>query len=613
MSYTADNIQVLNDLDAIRKRPSMYIGDVSQRGLHHLVFEVVDNSIDEALAGYCDEIEVIIDADGSITVRDNGRGIPTDLIGSKSALDVVLTTLHAGGKFDKKSYKASGGLHGVGLSVVNALSEWLEVKVRRDGKEYFQSYKRGKPVDKPNKVGNAGDSGTEITFEPDEEIFKDIEFKFDIIQNRLRELAYLNKGLRITLEDERNDEKKDFKFDGGLLEFVKHLNKNKVPIHEPIYLEDCRDGISVELAMQYTNGYTENILSFANNVNTQEGGTHLAGFKSVLTRIINEKSGNEKVQGEDTRESLTAVLSVMVEDPQFEGQTKTKLGNVEVKNVTSTVIKEHLSNFLEENPEICSKIVENVRRAARARKAAKKARELVRKRNLTSDLSGKLAECTEKSHEKREIFIVEGESAGGSAKQARERRFQAVLSLKGKILNVEKAGLDRILRNSEIRNIIVALGTGIGDDFDLNRARYNKIICMADADVDGSHIVTLLLTFFYRYMKPLIGTERVYIAKPPLYGIKKGSTIKYAYDDMQLESILDDERDVSIQRYKGLGEMSPDQLWDTVMNPASRVIKKVNINDAMRADEIFTTLMGDRVEPRRAFIQEHAREASLDI
>ncbi|MHC1585506.1 MAG: DNA topoisomerase (ATP-hydrolyzing) subunit B [Candidatus Syntropharchaeia archaeon] len=624
-TYDARRIQVLEGLSAVRKRPSMYIGDTGARGLHHLVYEVVDNSIDEALAGYCTRIEVCIHKDGSVTVDDDGRGIPVDIHEKYgvSALEVVMTKLHAGGKFDGKSYKVSGGLHGVGVSVVNALSEWLEVEVRREGKRFYQRYERGKVVSPLRTIGKSESTGTKIRFKPDNKIFESTELNFEILSNRMRELAFLNPGVRISIKDERSGVKKDFKYEGGLISFIEYLNRNKDPFHEPIYFKRTKDDIEVEIAIQYNRGFLEHILTFANNVNTSEGGTHLIGFKSGLTRAINEYAQKNSLikngfslTGADVREGLTAIVNVKLREPQFEGQTKTRLGNSEVRGVVESLVLEKLGEFLEENPRESSEIISKSIKAARAREAAKKARELVRRKNALdgSSLPGKLADCTEKDPSKSEIYIVEGDSAGGSAKQGRDRRFQAILPLRGKIINVEKARLDKILQNSEIQYLITALGTGIGEDFDITKARYHKIIIMTDADVDGSHIRTLLLTFFYRYMRPLIDAEYIYIAQPPLYRIKKGKKVYYAYTDGELEKILSDGDKAEIQRYKGLGEMNPDQLWETTMNPETRIMKKVRIEDAIEADEIFTVLMGEKVEPRRNFIEEHAREVrNLDV
>ena len=642
--YNAKNINVLKGLDAVRKRPAMYIGDVSSRGLHHLVNEVVDNSIDESLAGYCDKIEITIREDGSVTVQDNGRGIPVDIHPEekRSALEVVMTVLHAGGKFDKDSYKVSGGLHGVGVSVVNALAEWLKVEVRRDGKVYFQEYKKGIPVAKVREIGKArkNESGTNLTFFPDPEIFSTTEFKFSTLAERMRELAYLNKTITIKIKDERNGgEEEIYHFKGGLVEFVQYLDENRQPLHKTVYIEGIKDNTPVEIAFQYTDRYTENIFSYVNNINTTEGGTHLSGFKTALTRTLNNyayknkliKEGKINLTGDDFREGLTAVISVKVAEPQFEGQTKTKLGNSETRSAVEMLVGEKLTDFLEENPSIGKKIIEKCSRAAEAREAARKARDLTRRKNAldTLHLPGKLADCSITDPEHCEIYIVEGDSAGGSAKQGRDRKFQAILPLKGKILNVEKAKINKILENNEIKSIISAIGAGIGVDFNEEKARYGKIILMTDADVDGSHIRTLLLTFLYRYMQELIIAGKVYIAQPPLYKIKKGKEEFYAFDEKERNEILKrlkvkgngkgslDEKNlkgVSISRYKGLGEMNPAQLWSTTMNPETRTVLQVMIESAAAADKIFETLMGDDVEPRREFIEKNAKYVkNLDI
>jgi DNA gyrase subunit B len=627
--YNASQIQVLEGLEAVRKRPGMYIGSTSSRGLHHLVYEIVDNSIDEALAGYCDKIEVTIHKDNSVTVTDNGRGIPVERHPQmdKPALEVVLTVLHAGGKFGGEGYKVSGGLHGVGASVVNALSQWLEVKVKRDGKIHHQRYERGKPVNELKVIGTTEGTGTSISFLPDPTIFEETEFDLDILTHRLRELSFLNKGIKIILKDERNNEKLVFQHDGGIIDFVKYLNKNKDTLHpKPIYFASEKEGTEVEVALQYNDGYVENIYSFANNIHTTEGGTHESGFKSALTRVMNDyarkynllKDGNANLTGEDIREGLTAIISVKIREPQFEGQTKTKLGNSEVRGITEGIVNEGLSTFLEENPSVGRKIIEKAINAARAREAARKARELTRRKNALENtaLPGKLADCSTRDPAMSELYLVEGDSAGGSAKQGRDRRFQAILPLRGKIINVEKARLDKILANEEIRSMITALGTGVGEDFDLDKARYHKIIIMTDADVDGSHIRTLLLTFFYRYMRPMVESGYVYIAQPPLYKVKKGKEEIYLYSDKELEKTTSKmgKNNYSIQRYKGLGEMNPEQLWETTMNPEKRTILKVSLEDAMAADEIFTILMGDKVEPRKDFIMTHAKSVrNLDI
>lgn len=619
--YGVDKIKVLEGLEAVRRRPAMYIGSTDEKGLHHLVEEVVDNSVDEALAGYCKRIDVVINEDGSITIDDDGRGIPVEIHDEYgvSGVEVVMTKLHAGGKFDRSAYKVAGGLHGVGVSVVNALSKWLEVEVRRNGKIYRQRYERGKPATRLEIVGNANGTGTKITFYPDDRIFGNKTFDYYILRKRLQELAFLNKGLRISIHDKRIGKKEVFQYDGGILEFVKYINRNRMPLHEAIYFHGEKDGIYVEVAIQYTDGYTENIFTFVNNINTREGGSHLSGFKSALTRTLNEYGRknifkNESLSGEDVREGLTAIISCKVPNPQFEGQTKTKLANSEVKGIVETIVYENLSTYLEENPSVAKKIIEKALQAAKAREAARKARELIRKKSYleSSALPGKLADCTLNDPSKCELFIVEGDSAGGSAKQGRDRRFQAILPLKGKILNVEKASFDKILENEEIKAIIASIGTGIGDEFDIRKANYHKIIIMTDADIDGAHIRTLLLTFFFRYMKPLIENGYIYIAQPPLYRIKIGNKTYYAYSDEEMKKIATDK--ASIQRYKGLGEMNPEQLWETTMNPEKRILKKVEIEDAIEADELFTILMGKNVEERREFIKRHAREVvNLDI
>lgn len=620
MVYDESQIQVLEGLEGVRRRPSMYIGSTSSRGFHHLLFEVVDNSVDEALAGFCQHIEVVIHKDGSASVTDDGRGIPVGLhpkVG-KPALEVALTTLHAGGKFDTAAYKVSGGLHGVGVSVVNALSEKLEVEVRRDGGRFRQKFERGKPVTQLVRVGDAQGTGTMVRFRPDRRIFGDLTWDFDVVAQRLRELAYLNAGLRIDLLDQRDGRDATFNFDGGLKAFVQSLNKNKDVLHpEPFYVKAERDGCLVEAALQYTESYVETILSFVNTIRTQEGGTHEAGFKTALTRVMNDyarkvgalKDSDQNLTGEDVREGLTAVLHVKIKEPQFEGQTKTKLGNAEVAGIVNSAVGESFWYFLEEHPAVAKRLVEKTLAAARAREAAKRARELTRKKAAWDfgPLPGKLTDCTSRDPEECELFIVEGDSAGGSAKQGRDRRFQAILPLTGKILNVEKSRLDKILNHEEIRAIITALGTGMGDDFDLSRARYGRVIIMSDADVDGAHIRTLLLTFFFRYMRGLVEAGHVYIAQPPLYLVRRGKEEKYLYTEADLERYLaENGRDgVSIQRFKGLGEMNPDQLWETTMNPKTRTLLQVSVEDAMAADQIFTVLMGENVEPRREFIKAH--------
>ncbi|CUH95760.1 DNA gyrase subunit B [Propionispora sp. 2/2-37] len=627
-NYGAHQIQVLEGLEAVRKRPGMYIGSTSARGLHHLVYEVVDNSIDEALAGYCTKVDVTIHQDNSITVIDNGRGIPVDMhdVG-KPAVEVVLTVLHAGGKFGGEGYKVSGGLHGVGVSVVNALSTRMEVEVKRSGKIHRICFERGNTVQPLQVLGETEETGTKVTFKPDAEIFEETVYHFDTLKQRLRELAFLNKGLNITLSDERTGVSEMFHYEGGIISFVEHLNKSKDVLHtKPIYLKGNKETTIAEIALQYNDSYVENIFSFVNNINTQEGGTHLSGFKIALTRSINDfarklnmlKENDENLSGEDIREGLTAVISVKIQEPQFEGQTKTKLGNSDVRGIVDTIVSEGLSEFFEENPAVTKKVIEKTIMASRAREAARKARELTRRKNALeiSSLPGKLADCSLRDPEQTEIYLVEGDSAGGSAKQGRDRRFQAILPLRGKILNVEKARLDKILNNEEIRAMITAFGCGISDEFDVEKSRYGRIIIMTDADVDGAHIRTLLLTFFYRYMKPLIENGKVYIAQPPLYLIKKGKEHWYLYSDEEMDTLLAriGRDNINVQRYKGLGEMNPEQLWETTMNPEGRTVLKVTMEDAMEADAIFSVLMGDKVEPRRNFIEEHAHSVrNLDI
>ena len=620
--YGANQIQILEGLEAVRKRPGMYIGSTSARGLHHLVYEVVDNSIDEALAGYCTHIEVTIHKDNSITVTDNGRGIPVDMHESgKPAVEVVLTVLHAGGKFGGSGYKVSGGLHGVGVSVVNALSTNMEVKVKRDGKIHEITFEKGVTKEPLKVVGQTDETGTLVHFVPDAEIFDETVYDYDTLRHRLRELSFLNRGITIILTDERPEEvrQETFYFEGGISSFVEHLNRNKEVINpEPVYFNGTKDTTVVEIALQYNTSYSENIYSFVNNINTEEGGTHLAGFKSALTRAANDfarrqgiiKNNEDNLVGEDIREGLTCVISIKLREPQFEGQTKTKLGNSEVRGIVDSIVSEGLSEYFEENPVIYKKIIEKSIMASRAREAARKARELTRRKNAleVSSLPGKLADCSVKDPEQAEIYLVEGDSAGGSAKQGRDRRFQAILPLRGKILNVEKARLDKILNNEEIRTMITAFGSGIGSEFDITKRRYGKIIIMTDADVDGAHIRTLLLTFFYRYMRPLIENGHVYIAQPPLYQIRKGRSHWYTYSDEELAQKLDEiGRDgITVQRYKGLGEMNPEQLWETTMDPEKRTVLQVHLREAEEADSIFTILMGDKVEPRRRFIEEHA-------
>ncbi len=627
-NYGAEQIQVLEGLEAVRKRPGMYIGSTSTKGLHHLVYEVVDNSIDEALAGHCNRVDVTICNDNSIIVSDNGRGIPVGMHETgKPAVEVVLTILHAGGKFGGGGYKVSGGLHGVGISVVNALSSYLEVEVKQDGKVHNIRFERGYTARPLEIIGNTEETGTKVTFKPDGDIFEETVYSFDTLKQRLRELAFLNKGLTITLTDERTATEKVFFYEGGIRSFVEHLNKNKTVLHaDPIYVYGAKDTSIVEIALQYNESYVENIYSFVNNINTQEGGTHLSGFKISLTRTVNDyarkfnilKDNDENLSGEDVREGLTAVISLKIEEPQFEGQTKTKLGNSEVRGIVDSIVSDRLSEFFEENPAVTRKIIEKSVMSARARDAARKARELTRRKNAleVSSLPGKLADCSMKDPMQTEIYLVEGDSAGGSAKQGRDRHFQAILPLRGKILNVEKARLDKILNNEEIRIMITAFGNGIAEDFDLEKSRYGKIIIMTDADVDGAHIRTLLLTFFYRYMKPLIEAGRIYIAQPPLYLIKKGRESWYLYSDDEMNKLLNriGRDNINVQRYKGLGEMNPDQLWETTMNPEGRTILQVELGDALAADEMFSVLMGDKVEPRRKFIEDNAHDVkNLDI
>ena len=633
--YSSDSIQVLKGLQAVRRRPSMYIGSTGARGLHHLVHEVVDNSIDEAMAGYCDRIDVTLHADDSVTVVDNGRGIPVDIHKTEKmpGVEVAMTMLHAGGKFDKRNYKVSGGLHGVGVSVVNALSERLDVWVSRDGKEYHMAFERGDAVQKLEVTGKAKHSGTRIMFRPDREIFKERLLDYGTVATRLRELAFLNSGVRLALTDERNDEKKEetFLYKKGLSEFVQYLRGSRKALHAtPIHFATTKDEVEIELAMQYDEGYQENVFTFVNNINTHEGGTHLTGFKAALTRVLNEVAKNKgflkkvdfTLSGDDVREGLTAVMHVKVKEPQFEGQTKTKLGNSEVESVVRTVVYEHLGNFLMETPSAARAVIEKALSAARAREAARKARELVRKKSALENgvLPGKLADCSLSDPSMCEIYLVEGDSAGGSAKQGRDRSFQAILPLRGKILNVQKARVDKIFSNEEIRAIITAIGTGVGEDeFKLEEARYHKIIIMTDADVDGAHIRTLLLTFFYNQMRLLIEAGYIYIAQPPLYRVAKGKEEYYAYDDAERDEYVKrlengKKGTINIQRYKGLGEMNPGQLWKTTMDPAVRTILRVELEDAATASLLFETLMGDQVEPRRQFIEQNAKYVrNLDI
>jgi DNA gyrase subunit B len=632
--YTAEAIQVLKGLEAVRKRPGMYIGSTSENGLHHLVYEVVDNSIDEALAGHCDTINVSIHADNSITVQDNGRGIPVDMhpTEKKPAVEVALTMLHAGGKFDKNTYKVSGGLHGVGVSVVNALSERLEVVVDRDGSRYRMAFVRGKTVRKLETIGKARGTGTIVRFKPDPEIFTVLEFHYSTLADRLRQLAFLNKGVSITIKDERDQGKTETFFaKGGLVQFVEWLNRNKKPLHpKPIAFTAVKDDVDVDIALQYEDGYNENTFTFVNNINTHEGGTHLTGFKAALTRTINDvakkreflKKEDFTLSGEDIREGLTCVLHVKVKEPQFEGQTKTKLGNSEVEGIVKTVINEHLGNYLDEHPPIARNIIEKAVSAARAREAARKARDLIRKKSGLENmvLPGKLADCSIDDPAHTELYLVEGDSAGGSAKQGRDRQYQAILPLRGKILNVERARIDKILSNEEIRAMITAIGTGVKDDFKLDDARYHKIILMTDADVDGAHIRTLLLTFFFRQMQELVEAGYVYIAQPPLYRVAKGKEEFYAYSETERDDYAkrltngEGKGSVNIQRYKGLGEMNPEQLWKTTMDPATRTILRVTMEDVSTASNLFDELMGDEVEPRRLFIEQNAKYVNnLDV
>ena len=630
--YNANQIQVLEGLEAVRKRPGMYIGSVSVRGLHHLVYEIVDNSVDEALAGYCTNIEVTIEPGNIICVEDNGRGIPVDKHPKTgiSAAETVYTVLHAGGKFGGDSgYKVSGGLHGVGASVVNALSEWTEVTIQKDGGIFQMKFARGKTVEPLKRIGDSDKTGTKVRFLADDTIFETREYQYEVLENRFREMAFLTKGLRIHIQDLREETKKegDFHFEGGLNSFVEYLNRNKEKINQkPIYIEKQGE-FPIEIAIQYTTSYNENILSFVNNINTVEGGTHLEGFKRSLTKVFNDyakshnilKEKDNNLQGEDIREGITAVISVKVKEPQFEGQTKTKLGNSEVTGIVQSTMNEHLANYLEENPTVAKAILEKCISASRAREAARKARELVRRKNSleTSTLPGKLADCSEKDASKCEVYIVEGDSAGGSAKQGRDRKFQAILPLWGKMLNVEKSRPEKIYNNDKLNPVIVAIGAGIGNDFDITKIRYGKVIIMADADVDGAHIRTLLLTFFFRYMRPLIENGNVYLAQPPLYKLsKRGMKDIYCYTDEEMTAKLNEigRENVNIQRYKGLGEMNPEQLWDTTMNPETRILVQVKLEDAIKADEIFTVLMGDDIAPRRKFIEENAKYVkNLDI
>lgn len=630
-SYDESQIQVLEGLEAVRKRPGMYIGTTSMKGLHHLIYEIVANSIDEALADRCDEIQIIVNKDNSVTVIDNGSGIPVGIHPKMGipTLEVVHTILHAGGKFGSGAYSVSGGLHGVGASVVNALSETMEVTVCREGHIYRQKYSRGKPITTVEVIGDTDEHGTTTTFKPDPEIFDEIEFDFDSMITRYREMAFLNGGVKIIITDERPEEKivKNLHYEGGIVSFVEYLNKHKDTIHDDvIYIEGKKDTNIAEIAMQYNTGYNENVFSYANNISTAEGGTHLTGFRSALTKVLNDyarkynyiKENDKNLSGEDVREGITAVISIKLLDPQFEGQTKTKLGNSEIRSFVETIMTEKLTAYMEENPSIAKAILDKSLTAARAREAARKARELTRRKSAldSSTLPGKLADCSEKDPSKTEIFIVEGDSAGGSAKQGRERRIQAILPLWGKMLNVEKARFDKVFDNEKLLPVIIALGAGIGEEFDTSKLRYDKIIIMADADVDGAHIRMLLLTFFFRFMRPLVEQGHVYLAMPPLFKVAKGKEEYYAYDDRQVEKIYVDkgwrkgDPNVNIQRYKGLGEMNPDQLWETTMNPETRSIMKVSVDDALAAEEVFVTFMGDKVEPRKEYIHAHAKDVT---
>ncbi|HLB67784.1 MAG TPA: DNA topoisomerase (ATP-hydrolyzing) subunit B [Thermoplasmata archaeon] len=626
-SYDAEQIQVLEGLQAVRRRPAMYIGTVGERGLHHLIHEVVDNSIDEAMAGFCKEIQVTVNTDGSATIADDGRGIPVDIHPKykEPGVQIVLERMHSGGKFERKMYRVSGGLHGVGLSVVNALSEWLEVRVRRGGKEYFQRYERGTHTTELQAVGDANGRGTVITFKPDATVFETVEFDYDTIAARMRELAFLNRGLRVIVLDKRKDRGDVFQYEGGVVEYVKWINRGRSPLHEtPIYFAKQGNGVLVEVALQWTDAYQENIHTFVNNINTVEGGTHLVGFKAALVRSMNQyarsngflKNG-QGLEGDDVREGLTAILSVKLPEPQFEGQTKMKLGNSEVKGIVESLVYEKLSEFLNENPKTAQAAISKAILASQAREAARKARELTRRKGLLDSFSlpGKLADCQERDPAKAELYVVEGPSAGGSAKEGRNRAFQAILPLRGKVLNVEKARLDQMLKNAELRTLITAIGAGIQDEFDISKCRYHTICLLSDADVDGEHIRTLLLTFLFRHMRPLVDAGYVYIAQPPLYKMKKGKEIVYAYSEREREEKVRGLGDgVSIQRFKGLGEMNPSELWETTLDPAVRILKQVTVDDAVRADQLFSTLMGDAVEPRREFIMAHAKEVvNLDV
>jgi len=623
--YTAESIQILEGLEAVRKRPAMYIGDLGKRGLHHLVYEVLDNSIDEHLAGYGARIDVLIHKDGSVSVIDEGRGVPVEKHSSgKSALEVVMTILHAGGKFEKNAYKVSGGLHGVGVSVVNALSEEMSVEVHRDGKIWLQAYAKGMPQCEVKPVGETNRTGTTVRFKPDTKIFQTLEFDYNYLRERVMELAFLNAGLKIAIRDERTGQQEEFHYEGGIKEFVEYLNKARTKLHPPFYIQKTSDHVEVQLAIQYTVSYSESIYSFVNDIKTIEGGTHVAGFKSALTRVINDYVKNSKavkedkrISGDDVLEGLTAIISIKIPEPQFEGQTKTKLGNTEIKGMVDSLVYDSLKTYMEENPSDSRVIIQKIVSSMEAREAAQKAKELIRRKSVfeSSILPGKLSDCEEKDPAKSELFLVEGDSAGGSSRQARNRRNQAILPLKGKILNVEKAPIHKVLAFEEIKAIVLSIGAGFGEDFDVNKARYHKIVSMTDADVDGSHIRTLLLTLFYRYFRPMIDKGYIYIAQPPLYKVKHGKSVRYAYSDAELAQILKESGEkAEIARYKGLGEMNPEQLWETTMDPERRTLKRVTIEDAMKADELFTVLMGEEVEPRRDFIVQYAKEVkNLDI
>ena len=625
-NYGAGSIRVLGGLEGVRVRPSMYIGDTGVTGLHHLILEVVDNSVDEALAGFCTVIKVTLHKDGNVTIEDNGRGVPVDVMPQfgKPAMEVIMTKLHAGGKFDNNTYKVSGGLHGVGISVVNALSEKLIICVSRGGKIHNQNYSKGKPLDEVKIVGDTSATGTKITFTPDAGIFESTEFSFDLVSKRLRELAFLNSGLEVQIKDERTEKENVFRYEGGIKSFVEYLNQNKTDLHPVIYMQKTKGNIQLEMAMRYNSGYSENIFSFANTINTEEGGTHLSGFKSALTRALNsyaERSGmlkkGLKISSNDTLEGIAAVISVKLPDPQFEGQTKKKLGNLSVKGLVDSMVSSGLNSYLEENPRYAKLIIAKCMSAAEAREAARRAKEITRRKTAlrSGSLPGKLADCSNTDPELCELYVVEGDSAGGSSKQGRNKEFQAILPLKGKILNVEKARLHKIFNSKEITTLATAIGTGLGEDFDVKKARYHKIIITCDADVDGAHIRTLLLTFFFRQMKPMIEAGYIYVAQPPLYRVVKNKKEYYVYNEEKLEELLNETgRDASIQRYKGLGEMNPEQLWETTMNPEKRTLIQVTLEDAVEADKIFTLLMGEVVEPRREFIEQHAMEVrNLDV